>query len=96
MNKELCSPVPLSKVIIMSKSSFLTCCYSTWNNVNFILSSSFCNSAPVQVKFSRSLVSTTEEEGQAIITVLAMGDLSFDFSIIVMAVNGSAVGELLG
>ena len=71
-------------------------CYLTWNNANFIPSTSFCNCASVQVKFSRPLVSTTEEEGQAIITVLAMGDLSSDFSIIVMAVNGTAVGETLG
>ena len=56
--------------------------------------SSFCNSASVQVKFSRPLVSTTEEEGQVIITVLAMGDLSSDFSIIVMAINGTSVGKL--
>ena len=39
-------------------------------------------------------MSTTEEEGQAIITVLAMGDLSSDFSIIVMAINETAVGKL--
>ena len=38
-------------------------------------------------------MATTEEDGQALITVVAMGDLSSDFSIIVMAINGSAVGE---
>ena len=64
--------------------------------LSFMLSSPFCYSVSVQVKFSRPLVSTTEEEGQANITVLAMGDLSFDFSIIVMAVNGTAVGKLFG
>ena len=53
-------------------------------------------SASVQVKFSQPLVTTTEEEGQASITVRAMGDLSFDFSIIVKAVNGTAVGKLFG
>ena len=56
----------------------------------------FWYSAAAQVKFSRDLVATTEEDGQALITVVAMGDLSSDFSIIVMANNGSAVGELLG
>ena len=50
----------------------------------------------MQVKFSQSSVATTEEEGQVLVTVEAMGDLSSDFSIIVvMAINGSAVGKLL-
>ena len=49
----------------------------------------------MQVKFSQSSVATTEEEGQVLVTVEAMGDLSSDFSIIVMAINGTAVGKLL-
>ena len=49
----------------------------------------------MQVKFSQSSVATTEEEGRVLVTVEAMGDLSSDFSIIVMAINGSAVGKLL-
>ena len=49
----------------------------------------------MQVKFSQSSVATTEEEGQVLVTVEAMGDLSSDFSIIVMAMNGTAVGTLL-
>ena len=60
----------------------------------YVLSSFLCSSV-VQVKFSQSLVATTEEEGQVLVTVEAMGDLSSDFSIIVMAINGSAVGKLL-
>ena len=49
----------------------------------------------MQVKFSQSSVTTTEEEGRVPVTVEAMGDLSSDFSIIVMASNESAVGKLL-
>ena len=49
----------------------------------------------MQVKFRQSSVATTEEEGQVLVTVEAMGDLSSDFSIIVMAISGSAVGKLL-
>ena len=49
----------------------------------------------MQVKFSQSSVATTEEEGQVLVAVEAMGDLSSDFSIIVMAINGTAVGTLL-
>ena len=49
----------------------------------------------MQVKFSQSSVATTEEEGRVLVTVEAMGDLSSDFSIIVMAISGSAVGKLL-
>ena len=59
-----------------------------------VLSSFLCSSV-VQVKFSQSSVATTEEEGQVLVTVEAMGDLSSDFSIIVMAINGTAVGKLL-
>ena len=55
----------------------------------------FLFSSVVQVKFSQSSVATTEEEGRVLVTVEAMGDLSSDFSIIVMAINGSAVGKLL-
>lgn len=40
-------------------------------------------------------MSVTEEEGQAPVTVVAMGDLSSGFSIIVMAINGTAIGELV-
>ena len=60
----------------------------------YVLSSFLCSSV-VQVKFSQSLVATTEEEGRVLVTVEAMGDLSSDFSIIVMAINGTAVGKLL-
>ena len=60
----------------------------------YVLSSFLCSSV-VQVKFSQSLVATTEEEGQVLVTVEVMGDLSSNFSIIVMAINGSAVGKLL-
>ncbi len=49
----------------------------------------------MQVKFSQSSVATTEEEGRVLVTVEAMGDLSSDFSIIVMAINGTAVGKLI-
>ena len=49
-------------------------------------------SCVVAVKFRRSEVSVTEEDGQAPVEVLAMGDLSMDFSIIVMAINGTAIG----
>ena len=48
----------------------------------------------MQVKSSQSSVATTEEEGRVLVTVEAMGDLSSDFSIIVMAINGTAVGKL--
>ena len=64
--------------------------------LRFMPPSPVCYSASVQVKFSQPSVTTTEEEGQASITVRAMGDLSFDFSIIVKAVNGTAVGKLFG
>ena len=33
----------------------------------------------------------TEEEGVANVEVVAMGDLSMNFSIIVMAINGTAI-----
>ena len=49
----------------------------------------------MQVKFSQSSVATTEEEDRVLVTVEAMGDLSSDFSIIVMAINGTAMGKLL-
>ena len=52
--------------------------------------------AVVEVKFSREVVSVTEDDGQAPVTVVAMGDLSSGFSIIVMAINGTAYGKLVG
>ena len=51
--------------------------------------------AVVKVKFSQKVVNVTEEDGQALISVLAMGDLSSAFSIIVMAINGTALGKLV-
>ena len=75
---------------------YLTCYFSAWSNIKFHATFPVGYSASVQVKFSQPLVTTTEEEGQASITVRAMGDLSFDFSIIVKAVNGTAVGKLFG
>ena len=64
--------------------------------LSFMPPSPVCYSASVQVKFRQPVVTTTEVGGQASITVRAMGDLSFDFSIIVKAVNGTAVGKLFG
>ena len=63
-------------------------------NFHVIFSSFLCSSV-VQVKFSQSLVATIEEEGRVLVTVEAMGDLSSDFYIIIMAINGTAVGKLL-
>ena len=62
---------------------------------NFHVIPSFLCSSLVQVKFSQSSVATTEEEGQVLVTVEAMGDLSSDFFIIVVAINRTAVGKLL-
>ena len=50
--------------------------------------------AAVLVKFSQEVVSVTEDGGQAPVTVVAMGDLSSPFSVIVMAMNGTAYGKL--
>ena len=41
------------------------------------------------------MVIITEDDGQASINVVAMGDLSSDFSVIVMAINGTAYGKLV-
>ena len=38
-------------------------------------------------------MSVTEDDGQASVTVVAMGDISAPFSVIVMAINGSAYGK---
>ena len=38
-------------------------------------------------------MSVTEEDGQAPVGLVAMGDLSSDFSVIVMAINGTAIGK---
>ena len=51
--------------------------------------------AVVEVKFSREVVIITEDDGQASINVIAMGDLSSAFSVIVMAINGTAYGKLV-
>ena len=51
--------------------------------------------AVVEVRFSREVVIITEDGGQAPVTVVAMGDLSSAFSIIVMAINGTAYGKLV-
>ena len=47
----------------------------------------------VQVKFGQTEVRVNEEDFFAAITVIAMGDLSQDFSVIVMAMNGTAIGK---
>ena len=49
----------------------------------------------VEVKFSREMLIITEGDGQALVTVVAMGDLSSALSIIVMAINGTAFGKLV-
>nr|WNS50027.1 Na-Ca exchanger/integrin-beta4-like protein [Halisarca dujardinii] len=46
------------------------------------------------VRFRRPEVSVPEENERAPVEVLALGDLSMDFSIIVMAINGSAIENL--
>ena len=51
--------------------------------------------AVVEVRFSHEVVIITEDDGQASVTVVAMGDLSSDFSVIVMAINGTAYGKLV-
>ena len=51
--------------------------------------------AVVEVKFSREMVIITEDDGQASVTVVAMGDLSSALSIMVMAINGTAYGKLV-
>ena len=67
-------------------------CYNIKVSCNLLFS---LFSSVVQVKFSQSSVAATEEESRVLVTVEAMGDLSSDFSIVVMAINGSAVGKLI-
>ena len=45
--------------------------------------------------FRRREEIVSEDDGQVPVTVDAIGDLSSPFSIIVMAINGTAIGKLV-
>ena len=45
--------------------------------------------------FSKAEEIVSEDDGQAPVSVVAMGDLNSPFSIIIMAINGTAIGKLV-